>query len=431
MLPPILEIYVAWHPGDAGGEGIAKALGEHFHGGCYANMLGGAVEVYTRSVGWTVVDDAPRPIVWPQEAPAGAPAADGVRPAQCVAVVPVLGRELMRAVQQATSPWAAWLQAALDAQARDALHVRVLPMRLPGLTLQGRLGSILPTTQLLAEPDPHGASGPVATPEALAALRRLDLVQALAQWLSPQGQDRLRVFISHTKRLSQTSATSDTSATSEPVAALVAAVRGVLAAGRIGSFYDAHDLQPGEDWDKALREGAGTCAVLALRTDLYASRDWCQREVLLAKQGGMPVVVLDALTDGEQRGSFLLDHMPRVPARRTTDGQWDPASVQRVLQLLADAWLHRALWLRQEQSAKGQAPFDAYRWLPLAPEPSTLVGWLMQARGEGTLAALRILHPDPPLASEETQVLRQLAALAGLPQEIDIATPRLLAARGA
>lgn len=229
------------------------------------------------------------------------------------------------------------------------------------------------------------------------------------------------MFISHTKRLSNTG---------EPVAELVQAVRDVLAAGRIGAFYDAHDLQPGEDWDRALREGAGTSAVLALRTDLYASRDWCQREVLTAKREGMPVVVLDALTDGEQRGSFLLDHVPRVPARRSADGSWDAATLQRVLQLLADAWLHRALWLLQEAHAGAQAPYDTYHWMPLAPEPSTLVTWLTTAPGM-TPRPLRILHPDPPLASEETSVLQALATLAGLEGAVDITTPRLLAARGA
>jgi TIR domain len=416
MLPPVLEIHMAWHPGDTEGAVIADALAEHFHGGAYASMLGGAVEVYARSVGWLAADDAPRPVAWP-----GGDAAllAGVAPAQCVAVVPVVGLRLMKALQDRASPWSAWFDAALQAAADDPEHVRVLPMRLLGVALQGRILKLLPPTQFIAEVDPHDASA-----EPVAQLRQRDLVQALAQWLSPQGFDLLKVFISHTKRLGSAG---------EPVAALVDAVREVLQRGRIGSFYDAHDLQPGADWDQALRAGAGTCAVLALRTDLYASRDWCQREVLEAKRHGMPVVMLEALTEGEQRGSFLLDHVARVPARREADGSWQTGSIRRAIQLLADAWLHRALWLRQEQLSRAVPPYDAFEWLSHAPEPCTLLQLLsrrIQAGGD-TPGGLRLLHPDPPLAAVESQVLTQMAQAAGLTCVLEITTPRLLAGRGA
>jgi hypothetical protein len=422
MLPPILEIHVAWHPDDLDGEQIAIDLAAHFHDGAYASMLGGAVEVYVRSQGWRALDDAPRPVVF-----AGSTDAAGIAAAQCVAVVPVLGVELARAVQRPGSAWAGWLQVALDAARADPAHVRVLPLRLEGFELQGALAKMMPPKQLIAEPDPldrqregHGESAG----ETLAALRRRDLVQALAQWLSPDGSDRLTVFVSHTKRLN---------GSDEPVTELVDVVLQVLQRGRIGSFYDAHDLQPGEDWNTALREGAGTCAVLALRTDLYASRDWCQREVLLAKQGGMPVVMLDALTDGETRGSFLLDHVPKLPVRRSPGGEWQADSVRRAVQMLADAWLHRALWLRQENAARATAPYGAYDWLPAAPEPCTLLPRLIELASDGIAdpPVLRLLHPDPPLASEEARMLQLLAQLAGLASTLDITTPRLLASRGA
>ena len=71
------------------------------------------------------------------------------------------------------------------------------------------------------------------------------------------------------------------------------------------------------------RDGGG---LLAIRTDLYASRDWCQREMLIAKRAGMPVVIMDALGRGEERGSFLMDHVPRVPLRPSAAGWMRPTS---------------------------------------------------------------------------------------------------------
>lgn len=32
MLPPVLEIYVVWHPGDDEGALAARQLTDHFHG---------------------------------------------------------------------------------------------------------------------------------------------------------------------------------------------------------------------------------------------------------------------------------------------------------------------------------------------------------------------------------------------------------------
>lgn len=44
--------------------------------------------------------------------------------------------------------------------------------------------------------------------------------------------------------------------------------------------------------------------------------------------------------------------------------------------------------------------------------------------------AVRILHPDPPLGPDERNVLEQMLNLTGLPEALDVMTPRQLAGRG-
>ena len=413
MLPPILEIHLLWHPGD---DTLAKPLAEriacHFQGGAFASLLAGAVDVQTHSAGWSGKDSAPRPIVWPDDIVAP----HQPRPARHVAVVPLVGRELNRALMPHDgSP--AWRQTIDEIGQRvGTATVRALPICLDTSGLSADWPASILRTQGGGAIDAL-RKATTLTPGERDARRLLDLVQSLAQWLSGEAR-RLQVFISHTKRLGHAD---------EAVGSLVAQVRGVLGDGsRMQSFYDAHDLQPGEDWDRALREHAATSAVLALRTDRYASREWCQREVLTAKQHGMPVVMLDALTQGEERGSFLLDHVPRLPVGRRADGGWEDSSVRRALQMLADAWLHRALWQQQRDLAHATAsPFADYSWLEQAPEPSTFPRWLA-ADGD----TLRLLHPDPPMATPEHEVLTALASRCGV-TALDITTPRLLAARGA
>lgn len=445
MLGPVLEVYLVWHPKDAASAAVAEALAEHFQGGAYAGLLAGSMEVYMRSAGWAAEGDAPRAIQWPGQAGV----AGGLVPAQFVVVLALIGAGLNRAASTVADPWCAWFERVAQAQAQDPAQVRVLAVR-QGVTPSGRLARLIGADQCLAEPDPHAEPAEPATD-----LICRDLVQALARWISPVPDERLQVFISHTKRQGTPA---------EPVASLVSAVREVIDAGRVSSFYDAHDLQPGERWDSALRDNAASCALLALRTDLYASREWCQREMFTAKLHGMPVVVLDALSSGESRGSFLMDHTPRIPVRCDAQGTWGRAPIRRALNLLADAWLQRVLWLRLQQQAGSQGRLAHYWWAPQAPEPSTLARWLTAplgsgagsgagSGGAGSAAAadpearpsqgraaprmpaqapgsdLRILHPDPPLAEDERAALQQLVALAGYGQ-LDLTTPRLMAARG-
>ena len=173
---------------------------------------------------------------------------------------------------------------------------------------------------------------------------RRDLVQGLTQFVHGPGS-RIQIFISHTRQFARGGAV---------ITALTDLVDTAIRTSRLAEFFDARDLQPGEDWAARLREAAGNSAVLALRSDLYASRAWCQEELLTAKLAGTPVVILDALVEGEERGSFLMDHVPRVPVRREGEG-WSRDDVDRALSLLVDEALKRALWRRQRELAEETA----------------------------------------------------------------------------
>lgn len=410
MLPPVLEIYVVWHPGDTVGREIADEVVAHFHGTLFSGLIGGAVEVYVRSVGWRGADDGPRPIALPGDAtPAPVPLA------QLTAIVPVLGVELAAALEQSSSPWTAYLSRLVAAHSVHPDRVRLFPVRVDSTATNGtKLAGVIGNIQCIATPS--------ANPEPRAALLCRDLAQGIAQLATPS-PDPLTVFISHTKHASR--------GEKDDVAALIQQVRDVVAQTRLREFFDAHDLQPGRDWDDMLRQKAATSALLALRTDLYPSREWCQREVLTAKQAGMPLVILDALGQGEERGSFLMDHAPRVPVRGDA-GAWSREQVLAGLNILVDECLKRALWNRQHHLAVEHGVTDVAWWAPHAPEPTTLLHWFQNHPPALQAAStdLRVLHPDPPLGPDERAVLEDLAAFGGLKGKLDLLTPRLLASRG-
>lgn len=410
MLPPVLEIVVVWHPGDTEGADIAQTLLDHFRGTAFSGLIGGAVEVYIRSVSST--DDpagVPRPLPCIEPMPYAVPS-----PA-LTAVVLVAGVELTLSVQL-RGPWHGYVEALAAARQASPTTVGIFSVCttenvFDGTVLGDLVGGVLDVA--------HGSFGTDAFEETMCR----DLAQGIAQ-MGADDVERVTVFVSHTKRLSTVEEATASS--------LVPLVRDVISTTRLGEFFDSHDLQPNEDWAPALIAAASSGALLAVRTDLYSSRAWCQREVLTAKRVGMPVVILDALTAGEERGSFVMDHVPRSPGRQEA-AEWRRDDVVRVLGQLVDECLKRVLWRKQEEIAEiAGLPVDVDWWAPHAPEPATFAAWL---EGRDELATERegpivVLHPDPPLGPDELDVLHQIAQLANLDYDVQFLTPRGLAARG-
>ncbi|MET4602076.1 hypothetical protein ABIB90_001543 [Bradyrhizobium sp. JR4.1] len=411
MLSPVLEIYVVWHPDDGAGRAIADEIIAHFHGTAFSGLIGGAVEVFVRSEPWSAPGDAPRKIFTPISPPP-----NDVAAAMFTAVVPILGNGLAGAVEDG-GPWSVYLSGIVAAQKSRPKHIGLFPYRLHNNACSNtQLGKIMGAYQTIAASAPHQE-------DTSANARCRDLSQALAQFVAGDVGLQLIAFISHTKRVS--------AAEAADVLTLIELVKSVIASTHLKDYFDARDLQPGTDWANTLTKYAGISAFLALRTDLYASREWCQREMLTAKRAGMPIVILDALGYSEERGSFLMDHVPRTPIR-TLDQIWSRRDVYRALNILVDECLKRALWQCQQELAKSRSEVAVSWWAPHAPEPVTFIDWI-EANGADIPAGsdvLRILHPDPPLGPDEREVLEQILRFGRSSGSLDVMTPRQLAARG-
>lgn len=400
QIPPILDVFVVWHPDDVIGAARFTELHEHFHSPAFSGLAGGAVEVYARSDPW---DEgvAPRPFG------ITTPLGPGLPAAQFNAIVPVIDTSLLRAAADKTDPWNAYLHDI--AELNQTTGVGVYPVVAEGLQWDASVvNEILGRIQTL--------SARVSTD---CGLFGRELAQAITQQIHREANlpARLTVFVSHTKHRS-----SEEASYSGP--AMFERVRHHIQQSHLSAFFDAQDIQPGGDWERTLENAAGSSALLMIRTDVYAAREWTQREVYAAKRSGMPVVCMYALTAGEERGSFLMDHVPSVVCDLADP---DPG-VDLALNRLVDESLKNALWHAQ----KSYLSEDGFDWLPAqSPEPTTLAPWLashQEAQPDDT--HLWVIHPDPPLGSAEREVLLQLCAVAGYDVDVDILTPRTFAASG-
>ncbi len=190
------------------------------------------------------------------------------------------------------------------------------------------------------------------------------------------------VFLSHTKM----------DLANEPF--VVEAIKQKLGPDQpIKTWFDSGDIAGGSEFERKIAAGVQDSSLLCVLTDNYASREWCRREVLLAKRNNRPIVVVDALSSHEVRSFPYMGNLPVL--RWTGDPQ---AAIDLVLkETLRD--LYARVVLRRHE-----VPGDVVYTRP--PELLDAVG-----QPPGTT----ILYPDPPLGIEESETL----ALAG----IQIATP--------
>src|SRR5262249_51213230 len=112
--------------------------------------------------------------------------------AEITAIVPVLGLEFARAVEEGPGSWHDYASTIANAETANPDRVCVFPLSIHQAASEGtELGHIFGRFQRI------GAPAAAAPDEPANELRSRDLAQSIAQLV---GSDRLTVFISHTKR---------------------------------------------------------------------------------------------------------------------------------------------------------------------------------------------------------------------------------------
>lgn len=161
------------------------------------------------------------------------------------------------------------------------------------------------------------------------------------------------------------------------------------------TWFDSGDIATGSRLAKAIERGVADAALLAVVTDSYSSRSWCRREVLLAKQHQRPVVIVDAVQEGEVRRFPYAGNTPVI--------RWKDRA-QDVVDLLLRETLRHAY--AEEALKQRKRPGDAI--LPAGPELVTVVH-----RDKDQ----PVLYPDPPLGAEELAVLSSAGVRVETPLE--------------
>lgn len=219
------------------------------------------------------------------------------------------------------------------------------------------------------------------------AVAALMLLQDKGLSREPRQKAPITLFISHAKAdfYAQRGAKSE-----GPIGELLS----YLAHGSVDAWFDAKHIAKGARFDEALRQAIERCDVLVcVVTDKWSEREWCRREVLMAKASGRPIVIVDALNSEIPR---LFPYIGNACVFR-----WQPGRPQTVvLAALMEALRYRhAIVVLTERKRAGDYV------LGIQPEALTLL--------QLPAGTQRVIYPDPPLPLEEFEALSPLHLIDG------------------
>ncbi|MEJ8859717.1 TIR domain-containing protein [Variovorax robiniae] len=167
-------------------------------------------------------------------------------------------------------------------------------------------------------------------------------------------------------------------------------------------FYDAISLLASDDYEERFVRAIKSGSLLAIVTDAYHTRPWCRWEILTAKEHGRPVVVVDMSRDRIERTYPYLANVPSIRLPVSDPDDLSEADIESVLLALLSEALRVELW--RDKAIEHQKEIPSAHIAVRPPELADLAV-LPAAREDGEIAML--LYPDPPLSSEETQLLRR------------------------
>jgi len=351
----LLAVYVVWHPRFDRGQPLADLLFKTLCGDPYLPAVR-ALGIPVRFRTALESEELPRPIAFDA--------------AEHTAVIVLVDNELV-----ADADWSDFVVDLLG-QARSG-HDVVVPVAITrnAFNLPPEISEVVNFQRLYEVIDP-GLVAPVL-------MNRI--THDLCEILDPD--TAVQVFISHAKE--------DGVTTAREVRQYIHTLTGLT------DFFDATAIPDGSKFADVIKDAMEESALLVVHTDRYSSREWCRLEVLEAKRRRKPILVLAAAREGEAR-SF--PYIGNVPVVCWVDGS--PWNMERVVGgLLREVLRSRYFpaWMERVCSLHGLTlDRDAFSY---PPELLTALQLHVEAAGA---PVGQYLYPDPPLGTEELQLLTDL-----------------------
>ena len=162
---------------------------------------------------------------------------------------------------------------------------------------------------------------------------------------------------------------------------------------QLATFIDIFDLPTGLPPEEMLEESIRQSVVLAIHSDSFSSREWCRREVLLAKEVRRPMVVVDCIDQYDERTYAYLGNVPHIRLYPR-----NPRRIEPIVQLLLDETFKYFLW--HARTAEYASTNPKIEFIASPPELVTLA-----TASRSKTVPTHIVYPDPPVDMGEAELL--------------------------
>ena len=162
------------------------------------------------------------------------------------------------------------------------------------------------------------------------------------------------------------------------------------------SFFDANDISFGYDFTTEIEANIQNCVLLVIHSDKYSSREWCRKEIILAKKYNRPIIVVNVLNNGEDRSFPYMANVKTIRA-------YNPINKEKII----------AETLKETLRFKYQELFINYlvQKFDLDVKRECILSYppeLFSLLFLNDIDNKIIVYPEPPLSDEEIEILQML-----------------------
>ncbi len=197
----------------------------------------------------------------------------------------------------------------------------------------------------------------------------------------------IKIFLSHAKKDGE-----------ELVKKLNSYIQDKLSAD---TFFDTTDIAKGFKFPSEIDENIKQSVLLALLTDFYSSSEWCRKEVTKAKRHNCPVVVVNALKEGEKRSFPYMANVPNIHWNLDSGEPMETVFEKLFFQVLMESL--RFMYQRENIKYLLSIFEVAVEDRNILENPPELLTFLKIKSRDKTMA----IYPDPPLGDMELELLEE------------------------
>lgn len=171
---------------------------------------------------------------------------------------------------------------------------------------------------------------------------------------------------------------------------------------KLKAFFDANDIAHGHHFEKEIKANIDNSAFIVFNTDEYADREWCRREIIIAKRYRCPIIAVIDLKKGERRSFPYSGNFPTI----LWDNNFEEVINLILAQVISDKY--NELYLKSIVNMYGLEKKYSCIILPKAPELFNYLDIESFKQENKNVKPFIVLYPDPPIGIEELNLLNDI-----------------------